>query len=34
VRTRDLTIAPMVVSRRQPASGQGIPCKSGTVPPL
>ena len=26
--------APMLVSRHKPASGKGIRCKSGTVPPL
>ena len=35
VRTRDRAIArPMLVSGRKPASGKGIRCESGTVPPL
>jgi hypothetical protein len=35
VSTRDLAIPrPMLVSGDKPASGKGIRCKSGTVPPL
>ena len=35
VRSRDLGHRrPMLVSGHRPASGKGIRCKSGTVPPL